>query len=143
MRFEERKGALSQAPSMRSERSVASSVFHTEKIQLAKYQTILVERFRQKIIERGLRALFNLRQQFRQIDEDGSGALSYSEFAGAIKAMGIDVPDIDVKNAFKAFDLNGNGQIEYDEFIKVIIGPMNKHRTSLVEKAFDKLDINQ
>ncbi len=57
--------------------------------------------------------------------------------------MGIDVPEIDIKNAFKAFDLNGNGAVEYDEFVKVIIGPMNKYRTSFVEKAFDKVDINQ
>lgn len=52
------------------------------------------------------------------------------------------MPDVDIKNAFKAFDLNKNGMIEYDEFIKVIVGPMNKYRTSIVEKAFDKLDIN-
>lgn len=56
--------------------------------------------------------------------------------------MKIDVPEIDIKNAFKAFDLNGNGAVEYDEFVKVIIGPMNKYRTSYVEKAFDKIDIN-
>lgn len=51
------------------------------------------------------------------------------------------VEEIDIKNAFKAFDLNGNGQVEYDEFAKVIIGPLNKYRTSYVEKAYNKLDI--
>eukprot|EP00347_Sterkiella_histriomuscorum_P008193 403346024 len=147
IRFEEKKrlndSPLSYAPSMRSERSVASSVYHQEKIQLAKYQTILVDRFREKILSRGLRALINLRDRFKQLDEDSSGALSYKEFLGAIKAMRIDVPEVDIKNAFKAFDINGDGQVQYDEFVKVILGPMNKYRTSFVEKAFDKLDINQ
>jgi len=31
----------------------------------------------------------------------------------------------------------------YDEFIKVLVGPMNKYRTTFVEKAYEKLDINQ
>lgn len=65
---------------MRSERSVASSVYHSEKIQLAKYQNILVDRFREKLMSRGVKGLVNLRKQFRLFDEDGSGALSYKEF---------------------------------------------------------------
>ena len=55
----------------------------------------------------------------------------------------ITVDEIDIKNAFKAFDLNGNGLVEYDEFSKVLIGPMNKYRTSFAEKAYDKLDVTQ
>jgi len=56
--------------------------------------------------------------------------------------MKIDVPDVDIKNAYKAFDLNRNGQVEYDEFIKVVVGPLSKYRTNIVEKAFDSLDVN-
>lgn len=77
------------------------------------------------------------------MDEDSSGALSLEEFGSAIKTFQIDVPEIDIKNAFKAFDLNNNGTVEYDEFIKVIIGPMSQNRLAYVEKAFNKLDINQ
>lgn len=101
-----------------------------------------MDRFKQKLGSRGIRGLINLRQQFRQLDEDCSGSLSFQEFTKAIKGMNIDVPEIDIKNAFKAFDLNNNGQIEYDEFVKVILGPMNKYRTSFAEKAFEKLDIH-
>ncbi|CDW79898.1 ef hand family protein [Stylonychia lemnae] len=134
---------MSQAPSMRSERSVASSVFHTEKIQLAKYQTILVERFRSSIATKGIKGLIALRDKFRDQDSSNNGTLSFQCFNKVIKDMRFDVPEIDIKNAFKAFDINGEGQVFYDEFVKVLIGPMNKYRTSYVEKAFDKLDINQ
>ena len=55
-------GAFSQAPSMRSERSVTSSVYHSEKIQLAKYQNILVDRFKQKLLDRGIKGFVQLRE---------------------------------------------------------------------------------
>lgn len=77
------------------------------------------------------------------MDTEGNGYLIYSEFLQCIKNIKLSIADIDIKNAFKAFDLKGSGQVEYDEFAKVIIGPMNKYRTSYVERAYDHLDINQ
>ena len=77
------------------------------------------------------------------MDTEGHGYLTYSEFLQSIKNMKLQIADIDIKNSFKAFDLKGNGQVEYDEFTKVIIGPMNKYRTTYVERAYDRLDINQ
>lgn len=59
-----------------------------------------------------------------------------------MKKLRLDVSDVDIKNAFKAFDLNREDQIQYEEFVKVIIGPMSPYRVNVVEKAFDKLDIN-
>jgi len=132
----------SMAPSGYSERSVASSVYHSEKIHLAKYQNILIERFRASLIQRGVRGFIGLRRQFRIIDINNNGALDFKEFEEAVKGFEIDVPDVDIRNAFKAFDLNQNGQVEYDEFAKVLIGPMNEYRTKLVEKAFDRIDVN-
>ena len=32
--------------------------------------------------------------------------------------------------------------VDYDEFVKVVIGPMNPFRSEMIEKVFDKLDIN-
>ena len=59
-----------------------------------------------------------------------------------MKTMRLELPEVDIKNAFKAFDLNGDGSVQYDEFVKVIIGPINRYRTSFVDKAFEKLDVN-
>lgn len=60
-------------------------------------------------MKRGLRALFNLRERFCEIDSDMSGALSFEEFSSSIRAMRLELPEIDIKNAFKAFDLNNDG----------------------------------
>jgi Ca2+-binding EF-hand superfamily protein len=127
---------------MRSERSSTSSIYHSEKIPLAKFQTIYADRFKAKLSEKGLSTFLNLRKEFRILDENGNGSLSFQEFFSVIKKFKIDIPDVDIKNAFKAFDLNRNGEIEYDEFVKVLIGPMNQIRLSYVEKAFDRLDIH-
>jgi hypothetical protein len=47
---------------------------------LAKYQNILVDRFRGKILAKGIKGLINLRKQFKTMDSDGSGALTFKEF---------------------------------------------------------------
>jgi hypothetical protein len=73
--------------SSRSDRSTSSSIYHKDPIQLAKYQNILVERFRDKIKGRGVKGFVGLRKQFRLIDEDGSGALSLDEFSNALKTF--------------------------------------------------------
>ena len=69
--------------------------------------------------------------------------MDYDSFRKAILQYRIDVPEVDIKNAYKAFDLTKDGRVEYDEVMKVIIGPMNKYRTTIVEKAFDKIDLHQ
>ena len=76
------------------------------------------------------------------MDDNGMGTLDYKNFLKVMRDYGVDVPEVDLKNAFKSFDLNRNGEVEYDELMKVIIGPMNKYRTTFVEKAYDKLDVN-
>lgn len=65
------------------------------------------------------------------------------DFRKVIQDSGIDISDVDIKNAFKSFDPQSQGEIEYDEFVKVLIGPMSTYRASLAAKAFEKLDINQ
>ena len=50
-----------------------------------KFQTILVERFRNKLRERGGRGMIGLRRQFKIMDDNGSGALDHYEFKKGIK----------------------------------------------------------
>ena len=107
-----------------------------------KFQTMLVERFRNKLRTRGGRGFVGLRRQFKIMDDNNSGSLDQYEFKKAIKDFQVDVPDQDIDHLFKAFDHNGNGDIEFDEFIRIVVGPMNQFRTQLVVKAFNFIDAN-
>jgi len=107
-----------------------------------KFQTMLVERFRNKLRERGGRGMIGLRRQFKIMDDNNSGTLDQYEFKKGIKDFQVGIDDKDIDSLFKAFDINGNGDIDFDEFIRVVVGPMNQFRTQIVLKAFDKIDKN-
>ena len=107
-----------------------------------RFQTILVERFRNKLKARGSRGLVGLARQFKIMDDNGSGTLDPYEFNKAISDFGIDIDQKDQMTLFKCFDYDGNGEIDFNEFIRVIVGPLNKFRTGIVIKAFKLLDIN-
>ncbi len=47
------------------------------------------------------------------------------------------------KQLFGFFDRDRSGTIDYDEFIVVVRGPMNNFRVAMVEKVFQKIDINK
>ena len=76
------------------------------------------------------------------MDDNGSGNLDLYEFRKGIKDFQIDIDEKDVEGLFKAFDIDGSGVIDFDEFIRVVVGPMNQFRTSLVQKAYSKIDFN-
>jgi len=40
-------------------------------------------------------------------------------------------------------DLDGSATIDFNEFLRVIVGEMSTFRQSLVEKAFQTLDVNK
>lgn len=107
-----------------------------------KFQTILVERFRDKLKSRGGRGLIGLRRQFKIMDDNGSGTLDMYEFKKGIKDFQIGIDEKDIEGLFKAFDIDGSGAIDFDEFIRVVVGPMNQFRTQLVQKAFAKIDFS-
>lgn len=90
-----------------------------------KFQTILVERLREKLKSRGGRGLIGLRRQFKIMDDNNSGSLDISEFRKGLRDFQVDVDEKDVDGLFKAFDIDGSGVIDFDEFIRVVIGPMN------------------
>ena len=124
------------SPSKEEEKRAAQSYAQPR----PKFQTILVERFRQKLKGRGGRGLVGLKRQFKIYDVDGSGALELPEFKKAIEDFDLDLEEVDIENIFKSFDANRNGVLDFNEFLDVIVGPMNSLRENLVNKAFDKLD---
>ena len=107
-----------------------------------KYQTILVQRFRKALRERGGRGISGLSRQFKIFDDNGNGTLEMDEFIKAIHDYQLDIEAIDIQNLFKTMDLDNSGAIDFNEFIRVIVGEMGQNRQTLVIKAFQTLDIN-
>jgi len=56
-----------------------------------------------------------LRNAFRDLDEDNSGTLELSEIKQAF--MGLGLTDDQLDDIFKNIDLNNDGEIEYSEFL--------------------------
>lgn len=52
--------------------------------QMPRFQSILVERFREKLKARGSRGIIGLGRQFKIMDDNGSGSLDPYEFNKAI-----------------------------------------------------------
>ena len=76
------------------------------------------------------------------MDDNQNGVLELTEFAKGCAESKLDFADVDVKTLFAAFDRNHDGTIDYDEFLRAVKGDMNQARLRLVNKAFDKIDID-
>lgn len=102
----------------------------------------MLEAFRKKVSQRGVKGIFSLGRLFRIMDDDGSGQLSRAEFEKACRDFKTDMSSEDTGAVFNVFDSNRDGLINYNEFLRIIRGDMNEYRSRLVQKAFQKLDRN-
>lgn len=95
---------------------------------MPKYQKLLVEKFRTKLLVRGNRGLIGLKKTFKMMDTNQSDTLDQYEFTQAIQTHGLDINAGDIAGLFKSFDKNGDGEISYEEFISAVMGPVNEFR---------------
>uniref|UniRef100_A0A7S4W8S3 EF-hand domain-containing protein n=1 Tax=Alexandrium monilatum TaxID=311494 RepID=A0A7S4W8S3_9DINO len=75
-------------------------------------------------------------KRFRDIDEDGSGAIEYSEFC---QALGMENNPLS-KQMFRVFDMDGSGSIELKEFIVVLSRYTSAARSEKMKFAFMMFD---
>ena len=109
---------------------------------MPKFQSILIQRFRKALKERGGRGIVGLARQFKIFDDNGSGSLDMNEFVKAVQDYQVDIEEIDIKGLFKSMDIDGSGEIDFNEFLRTVVGEMSQFRQNLVEKAFKTLDVN-
>lgn len=95
---------------------------------IPKYQQILIERFRAKMVQRGNGSLIGLARSFKIMDDNNSGTLDQYEFTKAINDLGVDINPKDIDGLFKSFDINGDGVINFNEFVRVVKGPLSLFR---------------
>ena len=61
-----------------------------------------------------------LKNLFQSLDKDGSGAISKSEFAAALKDAGLDISDEEVMAKIAEADKDKSGEIDFNEFVAQI-----------------------
>ena len=111
-----------------------------ESINLSKSQSIMLNRFRTKLLARGAKSIFGMEKQLRLTDIDESGRLTKEELKDAIKDYQIKLDERDFNNIFKMFG-EENNIINYRRFMQIVVGKMNEIRRHTVEKVFEYLDI--
>ena len=79
-------------------------------------------------------AISRAKKIFRHYDADGSGELDYDEFKGALKLMGMNIPDDKVEKLLVLLDADGGGKVNIDEFLCILGQPKKRVKKESDEK---------
>merc|ERR1712097_217605 len=85
--------------------------------------------------------LDEIREAFGLFDSDASGAIDVRELKAAMRALGFEVKNEELKKMVTDIDTDGNGTIEFSEFLNMMTGKMGEKDTREdVEKVFKLFD---
>lgn len=101
---------------------------------------VLLDKFRTRLSARGARGIIGIARQFKIMDDDNSGELSFEEFKKGCRDFRLELSDQDITLIYRAFDRDRSGSINYDELLRGIRGPMNGFRRGLIGQVWKKLD---
>ena len=88
---------------------------------------------RKKLIKKGGK----LGQTFRDWDADNSGEIDVDEFGKGLKAVGIDLPNEQMRALFASIDKDGSGSISFRELNKVIREDVEKEERAKRRKELE------
>merc|ERR1712238_575254 len=82
-----------------------------------------------------------IREAFGLFDGDASGAVGVRELKAAMRALGFEVKNEELKKMVADVDGDGNGTIEFAEFLEMMTGKMGeKDSREDIEKVFKLFD---
>merc|ERR1711934_424467 len=85
--------------------------------------------------------LEEIREAFGLFDGDASGAIDVRELKAAMRALGFEVKNEELKKMVADVDSGGSGQIEFGEFLEMMTGKMGeKDSREDIEKVFKLFD---
>merc|ERR1712132_1083 len=85
--------------------------------------------------------LDEIREAFSLFDSDASGAIDVRELKAAMRALGFEVKNEELKKMVSDIDNDGNGTIEFGEFLQMMTGKMGEKDTREdIEKVFKLYD---
>merc|ERR1712216_164643 len=82
-----------------------------------------------------------IREAFTLFDSDASGAIDVRELMAAMRALGFEIKNEELKKMVSDIDNDGNGTIEFVEFLGTMTGKMGeKDSREDIEKVFKLFD---
>merc|ERR1711927_136149 len=85
--------------------------------------------------------LDEIREAFSLFDADASGMIDIRELKAAMRALGFEVKNEELKKMVADIDGDGNGTIEFGEFLQMMTGKMGeKDSREDIEKVFKLFD---
>merc|ERR1712167_435798 len=85
--------------------------------------------------------LDEIREAFSLFDADASGMIDIRELKAAMRALGFEVKNEELKKMVADIDGDGNGTIEFGEFLQMTTGKMGeKASREDIEKVFKLFD---
>merc|ERR1712157_20755 len=85
--------------------------------------------------------LDEIREAFSLFDADASGMIDIRELKAAMRALGFEVKNEELKKMVADIDNDGNGTIEFSEFLQMMTGKMGeKDSREDIEKVFKLFD---
>merc|ERR1712184_154277 len=82
-----------------------------------------------------------IREAFGLFDSDQSGMIDVRELKAAMRALGFEVKNEELKKMVSDIDGDGNGTIEFAEFLEMMTGKMGEKDTREdIEKVFKLFD---
>merc|ERR1719160_1438553 len=85
--------------------------------------------------------LDEIREAFSLFDADASGMIDIRELKAAMRALGFEVKNEELKKMVQDIDGDGNGTIEFGEFLQMMTGKMDeKDSREDIEKVFKLFD---
>jgi calcium-dependent protein kinase len=95
-----------------------------------------------RVIARSLseEELAGLKEMFKAMDADGSGAITFDELKEGLKRLGSNLSESEIRDLMEAADVDNSGTIDYDEFIAATVHMNKLEREEHLLAAFAYFD---
>ncbi len=89
----------------------------------------------------GTNTLKSLINQFKIMDDNNSGTLSYEEMQKGLRDFGLRLSEDQLGSVLAEVDKDASGQISVDEFNLAVKGELNERRKALIAEAYKVVDV--
>eukprot|EP00897_Mesotaenium_endlicherianum_P007525 jgi/Mesen1/6800/ME000035S06183 len=84
--------------------------------------------------------IMGLKEMFRAMDVDGSGAITYEELKEGLRKHGSTLPESQIRELMEAADVDNSGTIDYEEFITATVHLNKVEKEEHLYEAFRHFD---